>query len=509
MDDVRSIRDLPEGVSATVQGNDVYRVVLRHGRGLDGACSCPFGSEGNFCKHLVAVGLRLLADDRTAKKPALDIHAHLSRMSQAELVELVWRRAQTDADLYQELRLAAAVGGDVPDSVDLSRLVESFDVEWLERHEVRDFADAADEVLTALGDLAARDPMLGQQPLQRAVELLSRAISRTDDEIGYVDSVAERAVELYLDACRAAPPDQIEFARWLLGFRLAGPDYQPQALAAAYDLLDDVGWTAFREGMDQNDPRSWQVRSLREELLTAADDIDGLVRLWSGELTGSTSYARIAKLLQAHGRVYEAMMWFESGIADGHGTGWAGAQLVDPLADLYANAGRLEDRLTILERYFHDEPAERTYQRLREAAEAVHRWPAVRREALARLQDLAGIDAHGAADTWARILLAEGEDDQAWRVIAKHTCREATVVAVADRRAVSHPSDAIDAYEPLIAMQIMLTNNDAYRQAAEYLVKVKPLFQRAHREFAAYVGDLREQHRRKRNFLAELGRRGL
>ena len=44
---------------ATVAGTSDYRVALRLGRDdrLEGACSCPIGAQGAFCKHCVAVAL--------------------------------------------------------------------------------------------------------------------------------------------------------------------------------------------------------------------------------------------------------------------------------------------------------------------------------------------------------------------------------------------------------------------------------------------------------------------
>jgi len=58
---VANVRDLPNGVVATVHGSDAYQVRLYDTDGeLDGECDCPYGEQGNFCKHSVAVGLRLL-----------------------------------------------------------------------------------------------------------------------------------------------------------------------------------------------------------------------------------------------------------------------------------------------------------------------------------------------------------------------------------------------------------------------------------------------------------------
>jgi uncharacterized Zn finger protein len=69
LDYLSQVRDLdfngPE-ITATVYGSDAYEVCLivdtgRSGNiALVGDCSCPFGQEGNFCKHCVATGLAAL-----------------------------------------------------------------------------------------------------------------------------------------------------------------------------------------------------------------------------------------------------------------------------------------------------------------------------------------------------------------------------------------------------------------------------------------------------------------
>lgn len=57
-------------VTAIVHGTDVYQVRLKfddkRADGLRGDCSCPFGAEGNFCKHCVATGLVALQSGSAA-----------------------------------------------------------------------------------------------------------------------------------------------------------------------------------------------------------------------------------------------------------------------------------------------------------------------------------------------------------------------------------------------------------------------------------------------------------
>jgi uncharacterized Zn finger protein len=61
---VSSIDVARDGATATVYGSDEYQVCLTWAGGVpDGACTCPHGEEGFFCKHCVALGLTLLQMD--------------------------------------------------------------------------------------------------------------------------------------------------------------------------------------------------------------------------------------------------------------------------------------------------------------------------------------------------------------------------------------------------------------------------------------------------------------
>jgi uncharacterized Zn finger protein len=58
MDEVDDLQMAEHQITATVFGSELYEVVLNvEGHRLDGACSCPYGQEGHFCKHCVAVAL--------------------------------------------------------------------------------------------------------------------------------------------------------------------------------------------------------------------------------------------------------------------------------------------------------------------------------------------------------------------------------------------------------------------------------------------------------------------
>jgi uncharacterized Zn finger protein len=123
VDAVTRLRPITGGVRATVYGSEPYRVALMWAGGeLTGDCSCPYGSEGNFCKHCVAVGLswidRAEADgadaDAGVDSPDVeitDLRFYLASLDHDTLVDLLCEHAEDDDDLYDQLVLMAAQDG--------------------------------------------------------------------------------------------------------------------------------------------------------------------------------------------------------------------------------------------------------------------------------------------------------------------------------------------------------------------------------------------------------------
>jgi len=104
-------------VTATVHGTDVYRVRLlfsdKRADGLRGDCSCPFGAEGNFCKHCVATGLvALRSGPPVAAAPAMPAPGStvswLSSLSRDELLAELFQLLADRPDLLERFELRAA-----------------------------------------------------------------------------------------------------------------------------------------------------------------------------------------------------------------------------------------------------------------------------------------------------------------------------------------------------------------------------------------------------------------
>ncbi|MFB9962967.1 SWIM zinc finger family protein [Sinosporangium siamense] len=97
-------------IFATVCGSEPYEVELAVGRrGLNGVCDCPWGQEGNFCKHCVATGLVYLFrrehDDEIPER--LDLRLYLNALSPRELVALLLELAEGDRNVRRRLEALA------------------------------------------------------------------------------------------------------------------------------------------------------------------------------------------------------------------------------------------------------------------------------------------------------------------------------------------------------------------------------------------------------------------
>ncbi len=108
-----------ETIYATVQGNDLYEVEVHVGKeGLSGRCECPWGQEGNFCKHCVAVALVYKYEqERGQTLPRrLDLRSYLALLDHNDLVDVMVEAADHDRKLRQ--RLHRRVTGDQAKSGD-------------------------------------------------------------------------------------------------------------------------------------------------------------------------------------------------------------------------------------------------------------------------------------------------------------------------------------------------------------------------------------------------------
>lgn len=255
---VKALKESDGVVTARVRGSDWYDVELHVTAGeLRGACSCPVGADGLFCRHCVATGLAwlvqeaLTAHERTGSGSPQAMREYLAGLPKGKLVDMVIAQAQSDAALRQRLALAVArsrpAGPDLDAIeaaiVDATRAGEPWS-QLRDRHQVKKL-EAVLDVLKELFDAgqAATVVRLAAQGLERSGDLAGRIYSPGDG----LSSVVGRFLSLHLRACASAKPDPGSLAKWLFEFEMSSHNAAHEGVVFHYvDLLGEAGLAVFR-----------------------------------------------------------------------------------------------------------------------------------------------------------------------------------------------------------------------------------------------------------------------
>ncbi|WP_240134995.1 SWIM zinc finger family protein [Streptomyces sp. MUM 178J] len=519
-------------VTATVHGTERYEVelTLDGPGGVAGECDCPYGMEGNFCKHLVALGLTLLAQReslprqrKAARGRAQDLDAWLSGLPREELLTLVQEQIAEDRQLRRRLELrAASARGDLAGV--RARVHELLDVSpfaqygYVEYADARAYADQAGQALSAIRGLTGSGRAEDAITLSReAMRLLAEAAESVDDSDGWLGQVGDGLADAHLDACRAARPAPQELARWLIGQALDDAAHLTDVDPLDYeDILGEEGMTALRKlavGVWRGNRRGWAEKYLMERLAKAGGDVDTVIAVHAADLApNGHTHLVIARELDAARRSDDALRWAERGIRDTRELSAVDTALVDYLCDRYAQAGRPADAVALRRDHFRARRSLLAYQQLRAAARAADCWPAEREGALTLLRADAGRQqGRYGGPVLVDALLDDKDTDAAWQAAADSGAHDAQWRTLADRTRPTRPADALAVYLRLAEPLTLQTGNTVYERLVSLLLSIRDCHDRlgTPEEFTAYVTALRAAQRRKRNLMRLMDDHGL
>ncbi|MFI1831121.1 SWIM zinc finger domain-containing protein [Streptomyces sp. NPDC020412] len=531
VDAVSGIEVGDDWIRASVHGTERYEAELTLGgrRGPTGQCDCPYGQEGNFCKHLVALGLVVLTEGdglaarRTAaRERAREFDAWLSGLPREELIALVRDQVAEDPQLRRRLELRAAnAQGDLAGI--RSRIRELLDIGpytqygHVEYADARAYVDQAGQVVSAVRSLSASGRAADAMTLAReAIGLLAGQFDSVDDSDGWLGRVGADLADAHHEACRAARPDPEELAHWLVTHALDDAvdltDIDPLDYE---DLLGEGGMAALRRyAVDawQAHRTGWAEKDLVQRLAKSGRDVDTVIAVHAADLVPSGhTHLLIARELDAASRSDEALEWAERGIRDVDDLTTVDTALVDYLADRHAREDRLLAAAALRRDHFAARRTLLAYRRLRAAARAVDRWPTERAAALDLLRaDAEQRTAHG-APVLVDVLLDDGDGAAAWRAAADFGAYDHQWLALADQSRATRPSDALAVYRRLAAPLTREVGNDVYEQLVSLLLSIRDCHRHLESpdEFAAYVTELRSAQKRKRNLMRLMDEHGL
>jgi hypothetical protein len=542
---LKNVEDLEvaaAGVAATVIGNEAYQVRLTFGNaragnsGVRGNCSCPFGAEGNFCKHCVATGLAALRsagvfDSGTGRAAAAGgrraragfLVSWLSSLSREELLTELLELAEHDPDARRRLeQRAGAAGSAVADLADLKGVIRKliWVTEGIDYDEAPYYASnllRAADVITEV--IEAGRAAQAIELARDAIEWLRQCFGTVDDSDGDVGNAGFELLHVHLLACRAAPPDPVELAGYLCELCLTDDWGLVPALTSYARLLGDTGMSALREGVAaayEASPDDFGTRNLMESLIEAEGDVDALIAFYATHLDQvGWQHLRIVNKLDEVGRAGEALDWAERGVRAGPRPD---ARLVAYLVQRYTAARRLPDVVGLRRMLFAADGTLSNFRALRDAAVDAGAWEA-EREAVLGTRGVLRKDAAAVRGTlwsqWAGpvlvdALIDDGDLTGAWEA-ARDVASQPQWVRLANASVSSRPADALAVYVKVIERLTQSTGDDIYRQIAAHLLSARACHAAlgTTAEFRTYMQLLRVAQKRKRNLMKILDQNGL
>lgn len=542
---VRALVEHAGTATATVLGSREYRVKLWEKSGeIEYSCTCPVGAEGAFCKHCVAVGLALLAEQhgggkasKKSKRASVtmdDVRAYLAAQDKTALVDLLMKQAMDDDRLRERLLMTAARKG--PKGFDIETFRAAIDnaVEAggdVDYRGMYEYAGGIDEVIDSVEELLKEghaDAVI--ELTEHALGAVEDAMESVDDSDGHMGGLLERLQEIHLAACNKARPDPEELANRLFERELhADYDVFYGAAETYAKVLGEKGLAVYRRLAEaewarvpslapgRNDSegygRRFRITHIMETLAGQSGDVEALVAVKRRDLSHAHAYLQIAEIYKQERKHDEALEWAERGLkAFPERTD---ARLREFLADEYHRRKRHNEAMALIWAEFAEAPHVDQYKKLKAHADRTSEWPAWREKALAFVREtIAGAKKKARKDQWAwaaradhselvKIFLWEKDPEAAWREAKEGGCAGNLWLDLAAQREKAHPEDVLPVYRDRIEPVLAQKNNDAYKEAIGLIRKVKDLLTRLGRpgEIASYLESLRAAHKPKRNFM--------
>jgi SWIM zinc finger len=511
-------------VLAMVEGSEDYKVVLT-GRGheIGGSCTCRAFEDSGFCKHMVATGLvaNAAGDDALREESPLDrIRAHLKEKGVETLVEMIVGLAEDDPVLLRRLDLAAsAVGAD--DETLAKRVRTAIDQAtatrgYVDYEEARDWAQRVDEALDAVEELASgRRAALALELAEYALDRIGAAQNKIDDSSGDCGECLARAGAIHLAATLAVRPDPVVLARALFERETESDSDLFYGAAARYaEVLGEKGLAEYRrlaeeafakppsagakDGGYAGDPH--RLVAILDHFANLDGDIEKRIALRAKDLSSPWAYFNLAAFCRAHGREDDALRWAEEGLwrfeDDRQDT-----RLVGLAVDLLRKSGRTKDAEARLWRSFEKAPSESTYRELRDLSGPVarDRAEAILRALIAKEPRERRWFATATTDLLVRVLMLDKAYDAAWDAALGKGASPAVRESLARETEATHTAEALACYRERVETLVEAGGDQGYAEAAALVARMGGLRDAATQ--AAYVADLKQRFKRRRNFM--------
>ncbi|HZF31754.1 MAG TPA: SWIM zinc finger family protein [Gammaproteobacteria bacterium] len=495
---------------AEVHGQQRYRVEIDAGGDeLAWMCNCPVGE---FCKHLVAAAIAAREPPAATRQDSGDdaeLDAFLRAQPADRLAAWLGEIAREHPSVEKRLRLRQAQSDPAALKKEIAKQIRAHGfLDW--RASAR-FAQRLASVIDALDDTLQAHPNHALELCEFALTKLLKRCASADDSSGAIGTRLTQVAALYRRAIERGARDDAALGRRFLevqrhdewGFTdlaefwpLLGPLAQH-----AYATAVDAEYSALGPAHARDDSDRWSrefsIVHRMEQLAAVRGDVDTLIRVTARDLSSGHAFERLVAICLEAGRGREATTWAERGYR-AHPK-WRGMRAL--LADRCRHDG-LNDRALELDwEDFREDPSPAHWQRLKTAAG--DQWQEHRRRALEhveRAEKSAGKDRD--VSRRVRLLLADGDVDQARELGERHSVVEGLLEPLADALASSHAPSAAAFLRRAVDAALPGSSPPRYADLAASIARACVLDRSAQSD--EWLAAIRARYRARRKLMALL-----
>lgn len=526
-------------IEGKVAGSRSYRCSIEPDEDgwFSGECSCPLGDDGEFCKHLVALGLAFIDGFETpqpasGKRGKFDLAAFLKARSKEELTALLAGAAKLHPDLLEFYRMSH-----LPDDPNSLRreLLQKIDrlLDLAEECSYVDcYGDEADEIdenfeqfrqeLNQLTETMERltPPLI----LELAEYAIKGALKRDsgDDECG-LDELIGDMLPYYFDAVTKGAGKPLEIAENMIEWEAANPwgafgevgRYfmdAPQRIVNAWEKLAQRQWEEMPE-LPMGTRASNKRELIEKRLLQCAKlncDNELELKILQKNQSSPEQVLELTKLLFRLDRYDEMLPLLQKA----HDRFKGDHEILDALVNELIRCGRKEEALALAWKCFERYPdCKYGYEFLRSTARSCHKGKVYLAKALDFLRKrLTSRDQAICARTeMVNILLCEKDYPQALEVADGGLCAPQTLYRLAEALAKTRPDASARLIKRPLDQHLPQVGDRFYAESVRLL--------KLYREYLAAAGDgerfqseilaIRQQYKQRRKFIAVLDHEGL
>jgi len=496
--------------------------------------------DGEFCKHLVAVGLKWLdeknsgrfKDSDDQKVTSLSLRDWLLKQSKDRLIEMIVDQAGVDDEFYNFLEMQASISTD--NRIDMKRLKKSLRAvisieDDLDYDKYYDYYAQVQKAVDNLKELLKQGYAAEMLELtEYALAKLEKAIYCIYDSDWDIEYIVSELTDLHCNACKKIKPDVKELAKLLYEWELNPDRYVYSGVVEKYfEILGDTGLDEYRRLIELawadipalkpgdkvtiNSYRS-RITSIMENLARHQGDIDAWVEIKKRDLSQPYHFLQIAEIYLKAKRVDDAITWAELGLEAFPDL--SDSRIVDLLAQLYPKKKMHDKVIPLVWKSFEKSPQLERFLALKKYAKKAGNWPEWQNRAISLIRKNLEAQKFGAKKNSFRlalidysllvqIFLEENDIESAWREALSGGCSNDLWLKIAHKREKDHPADAIKIYKQQVERLINVTKDEAYREAIDLIKKIRVLMLGSDGKdaFEYYLFNVRSTYKRKRNLI--------